>query len=414
MLARTVDTIQRREGGRILAGLIRFCGSFDAAEDALQEAYARAMTQWPKSGLPTNPAAWLTTVAQRVAVSASRRQSRLAPVEEGVLEAFAADAQEGPETQAEAAQEQIADDQLRLIFTCCHPALAPAAQAALALKTICQLSVTEIARAYLEPEATTAQRLVRAKRKIAEARIPYAVPACDELPARLDAVLSVIYLVFNEGYTATESHELIRKELCREAIRLGQLVTLLLPAQPEAMGLLAMMQLHDARRPARTDAVGQLVPLDEQDRRLWNHAAIADATELVHTALRLHQPGAYQVEAAIAALHCNAPDGKSTDWEQISVLYGTLWQFRPTEIVALNAAVAHALAFSIDEGLARIERIAARGELAQYHLLHAARADLLRRKGDPEAARAAYARAITLCANAAEKSFLQRRADELR
>ena len=407
MLARIIDMIQRRDGGRILAGLIRYCGNFEAAEDALQEAYARALADWPANGLPHNPAAWLTTVAQRVAVSATRRQARVVSVEDEMLEAFAAD------MPVDARHDEIADDQLRLIFTCCHPALAPAAQAALALKTICQLSVTEIARAYLEPEATTAQRLVRAKRKITEARIPYAVPAPDEFPARLEAVLGVIYLVFNEGYTATQSHELMRKELCTEAIRLGHLVNHLLPNHPEAMGLLAMMQLHDARRAARTNAEGQLVPLDEQDRSQWDGAVIARATELIHTALRARQPGPYQLQAAIAALHCNAPNAAATDWKQISVIYGALEQFRPTEIVALNAAVAHALGFSLDEGLARIERIAAGGELAQYHLLHAAQADLLRRKGDHAAARAAYERAITLGANTAEKAFLHKRKEEL-
>jgi RNA polymerase sigma-70 factor, ECF subfamily len=404
MLARTIETIQRREGGRILAGLIRRCGNFDIAEDALQEAYARALNDWQKNGLPDNPAAWLTRVAQRVWLDRIRRDKNTDALTDEAIAQIA-------DTTVVADTEPIEDDQLRLIFTCCHPALAPAAQTALALKTICQLSVAEIARAYLESETAIAQRLVRAKRKIADAKIPYVVPAADELPARLDAVLQVIYLVFNEGYVASQAtaNTLIRADLCVEAIRLATLLNTLIPNQAEAMGLAALMRLIDARRDARADANGDLIPLDEQDRGAWHLDSIAEATKLLDSALLLRAPGAYQIEAAIAALHSNAATAAETDWAQISALYGALWRHRPTDIVALNAAVAHAMAFSIDEGLVRIDRIEARGELAQYHLLYAARADLLRRQGRMDKARAAYENAISHCHNPAEKRYLEKR-----
>lgn len=413
MLARTIEIIHRREGGRILAGLIRFCGQFERAEEALQEAYLRALADWPKNGLPDNPGAWLTRVAQRVLQDVQRKDQRVEPFCDQLLEQLATDESADPSSILAAQNQSINDDQLRLIFTCCHPALAPASQTALALKTICQLSVGEIARAYLEPEATTAQRLVRAKRKILEARIPYVVPAAAELPERINSVLTVIYLVFNEGYTAAQANQLIRADLCSEAIRLAQLLNSLLPNYAEAMGLQAMMQLHHARRAARVDGNNDLIPLDEQDRTLWQQDTIAAATQLLDGALLLRQPGAYQIEAAIAALHCNAKCAEATDWAQISALYGALWRHRPNDIVVLNAAVAHAMAFSIYEGLTRIDAIANRGELARYHLLHAARADLLRRKGDLEGARAAYGEAIRWCGNESEKRYLQRRLEAL-
>jgi RNA polymerase sigma-70 factor, ECF subfamily len=408
MLARTIETIQRREGGRILAGLIRLCGNFEVAEDALQEAYIRALADWPKNGLPNNPAAWLTRVAQRIWLDRRRHEQKLDVLTDDALELLVADTAAVDEN-----QNHIVDDQLRLIFTCCHPALAPATQAALALKTICQLSVAEIARAFLETDTTIAQRLVRAKRKITEASIPYEVPPPELLSARLETVLSVIYLVFNEGYTASHANKLIRADLCAEAIRLSQLVNTLMPNQAEAMGLEAMMQLHHARRDARQDAAGNLIPLDEQDRSLWHMTAIQDAARLLDRALPLSQPGAYQIEAAIAALHCTAHHAATTDWAQISALYGSLWRHRPTDVVALNAAVAYALAYSIDGGLARIEKIAARGALANYHLLYAAQADLLRRKGCLESARAAYQNAIARCENQAEKRYLEKRLQSL-
>lgn len=409
MLARTIETIQRREGGRILAGLIQFCGNFDAAEEALQEAYLRALVNWPTAGFPDSPAAWLTRTARNAFIDRRRRERRTGSLSDEAAEKLIADEYCDPSNVIAETTDSPADDQLRLIFTCCHPSLSSRAQSALALKTICQLSVVEIARAYLESETTTAQRLVRAKKKIAEAKIPYRVPPKEELPGRLDAVLHVIYLVFNEGYAAATSRTLIRADLCAEAIRLAALVTSMLPNEAEPMGLLAMMKYHDARRAARIDSQGDLIPLEEQDRAMWNQAAIDEASALLDAALLLRRPGPYQIEAAIAALHCNANRSGDTDWQQISALYGSLWRHRPTDIVALNAAVAHAMAFSIDAGLARIDRIAARGTLTDYHLLHAARADLFRRQGDVERAKAAYSSAIALCTNESEMRYLGRR-----
>jgi RNA polymerase sigma-70 factor, ECF subfamily len=414
MLHRSVDAICRNEGGRILAGLIRRCGDIDQAEDALQEAFSRALITWAQSGLPANPAAWLTTVAQRLIIDRARNanESHRADVDDIDLENIAADATHDPLHQL-AERNAVDDDMLRLIFTCCHPALAASVQTALALKTICQLSVEEIARAYIEPPATTAQRLVRAKRKIAEAKIAYEIPEAEDLPARVDAVLGIIYLVFNEGYTAANASQLMRVSLCDEAIRLGHIVSTLLPTSAEARGLCALMQLTHARRDARVDADGDLISLDEQDRTRWDHAAIASASSLLDEALLMRAPGPYQIEAAIASLHCQAKTAADTDWPQISALYGALWRHRPTDVVALNAAVAHAMAFSIDEGLARIDAIATRERLNDYHLLHAARADLLRRKGDHESARAAYERALALTHNEAEQRYLQKRLDAL-
>lgn len=414
MLARTVETLHRREGGRILAGLIRFCGDFSLAEDALQEAITRALIDWRDHGMPNNAAAWLTTVAKRWLVDQSRKTRR------EFFDEDAIDNIEAPETSDPARvltdRNAIDDDLLRLIFTCCHPAISPNAQAVLALNTICRLTVPEIARAYLEPEATTAQRLVRAKRKIADAKIPFVIPEANELPDRLDVVLDVIYLVFNEGYTGATSHSLMRISLCDEAIRLGKLVTSLLPnhaKHAEALGLLSLMQLHHARRAARVDKNGDLVSLEEQDRSRWDHDAIRAAISTLDQALLLRQPGPRQIEAAIASLHCQAMHANDTDWHQIAALYSSLYRHRANDVVALNGAVAYALAFSIDEGLARIDAIAARGELQNYHLLHAARADLLRRKGDVAQARSAYEKAITLSTNDAETRYLQRRLGEI-
>jgi RNA polymerase sigma-70 factor, ECF subfamily len=424
MLARTIDLIQRREGGRILAGLIRHCGDISLAEDVLQEAYARACIHWRDSGLPDNPAAWLSTVARNAATdllrAASNLQSQHSIGAEGERDAFehiAAPETYDPAIAVASMREAVDDDMLRLIFTCCHPALPQTAQTALALKTICQLSVTEIARAYLEPETTTQQRLVRAKRKIAEAKIAYAIPEAADLQDRLETVLGVIYLVFNEGYTAAQSSQLMRAELCIEAIRLARLLHTLMTnhknTSAEIAGLLALMLLTHARRDARTDSTGDLVPLAEQDRTRWDRTAIDEAIQLLDSALLFRTPGVYQIEAAIAALHAQAKSTESTDWEQISALYGALWRRRPTDIVALNAAVAHAMAFSIDEGLSRIEKIVERGQLAGYHLLHAARADLQRRQNNFAAARTAYTHALTLTQNAAERRYLQKRITEM-
>ncbi len=403
MFARAIDELARRDGGRILAGLIRRFG-FDIAEEALQEAYAAALASWPRDGLPANPAGWITTVAQRRGIDRLRGDARIDPASESTLAALPADIAPEPG--------HFPDERLALIFTCCHPALAQSAQVALALRTLCGLSTRDIARAFVEPESTTAQKLVRAKNKIATARIPYEVPAPGQLPARLATVLAVIYFVFNEGYAATTHHQLLRPDLSAEAIRLARLLMTLMPNQPEVQGLLALMLFHDSRRDARTGEGGVLVPLEAQDRGRWHRAEIAEATALLDAAMLARAPGPYQVQAAIAALHANAPSAAETDWPQISALYGALLRHLPTPVVELNAAVALAMSAGVDPGLVWIERIAARGELDDYHLLHAARADLLRRAGRLDEAAAAYRAAIAKTENAAEAAYLARRLDE--
>jgi RNA polymerase sigma-70 factor, ECF subfamily len=415
MLAQALESIHRREGGKILAALIRRFGNFDLAEEALQDAYAKALATWPQSGMPDNAAAWLTTVARNHALDGVRRGRSIDPDSDAILETLQAPMVD--DTGAEdAALSGVDDDRLRLIFTCCHPALPARAQAALALRTLCGLSTREIARAFVEPELATAQRIVRAKKKIAVAGIPYEVPPKEALPERLATVLEVIYLVFSEGYTATASDSLLRTNLCDEAIRLGRLVCTLMsgsPAVQEAWGLLALMLFHDSRRATRIDAAGALVPLEDQDRAAWNRELIAEAMTLLDNALLLRQPGPYQIQAAIAALHAQAPRAADTDWLQISALYGALLRHWPTPIVELNAAVALAMAAGPDQGLAWIVNIEARGHLIDYPLLHAARADLLRRaQRKPEAA-AAYRAAIELTRNQTERAYLQRRLQEL-
>ena len=407
MLTRAIDELVRREGPQVLAGLIRWSGDFELAEEAFQVACAQALEAWPRRGLPRRPGAWLTTVARRRAVDLMRRRRPDVPLEPGLLEALAAD-----ESESDFAPE-VEDDRLRLLFTVCHPALAPAAQIGLALRTLCGLTTAEIARAYLEPEPTTAQRLVRAKRKIAEARIPYEVPAADRLAERLEGVLSTIYLVFNEGFSATEGEFWIRADLCAEAIRLGRLVVELLPGEAEAEGLLALMLLHDARRAARTATDGTVVPLEEQDRTVWDRALIDEGTRVLDVAVARGRPGPYQMQAAIAALHARAVRPEETDWQQIVALYGALLRTTPGPIVELNAAAAVAMAHGPEAGLAWMERLERSGALAGYHLLPAAQADLLRRLGRSEEARAAYERALALVRHPAERRFLERRLGQL-
>ena len=407
MIGAAIEQVFRLEGARVLAGLIRRFGSFELAEDALQDACAKAVAVWPREGLPERPAAWLTTVAQRRALDQLRRQ-RGAAVPLDDLPELAADLADDCAADAGV----VEDDRLRLLFTCCHPALGRAAQVALALRTLCGLSTAEIARAHVEAEATTAQRLVRAKRKIAEARIPYEVPPRDVLGERVASVLDVVYLVFNEGYLGTDSPSLLRPDLCAEGIRLGRLVNELLPGHAEAEGLLALMLLHDARRDARSDAQGRLVPLEEQDRALWHAAPIREGLAWLDDALARRAAGPFQLQAAIAALHARAAAAADTDWPQIAALYAALHRLQPTAVVELNAAVATAMAEGCDVGLRWIDAIAARGELADYHLVAAARADLLRRSGRLAEAAAAYAEALQLVRNPAERAYLERRLHE--
>jgi len=408
VLGRIVDELARREGPRILAGLIgRLGGNFDLAEDALQDAYERALATWPAGGIPDRPGAWLTAVAQRSAIDRLRRSRRNVDDADAILEQLAAEALEPLDNAG------FPDDRLRLLFTCCHPAIGAPAQMALALRTLCGLSTREIARAFLEPEATTAQRLVRAKKKIAEARIPYVVPGADELPERLAAVLATIYLVFNEGYSATEGNSLVRPDLSGEAIRLARLLMQLLPDEPEAAGLLSLMLLHDARRDARVSTEGAMIPLEEQDRSCWDGARIREGLDILDHAIATRRRGPYQLQAAIAALHAKAVSASSTDWRQIAALYGALHEMMPTPIVELNAAAAVAMVSGPEEGLAWIARLEASGELDDYYLLPAARADLLRRAGRGREAEPHYRRAIELASNPAERSYLERRLQEV-
>ena len=389
---------------------------FDAAEDALQEAIVVALERWPRDGEPDNPVAWLLTVARRRALDRVRREARRGPKEEAATrrEIVAHRATPDPADVVETLDmDAIADDQLRLIFTCCHPALSPDAQVALTLRTSGGLTTGEIARAFLVPEATMAQRLVRAKRKILAAGIPFTVPEAAQRAERLDAVLHVLYLVFNEGYRATAGDQLIRRDLCAEAIRLGRVLSELVPDEPEVDGLLALMLLNDSRREARLDARGDLVLLADQDRRLWDRDQIAAGTERLGSALAKRRIGPYQLEAAIAAVHATAPSAEETDWVDIAGLYGVLARIAPSPIVSLNRAVAIAMADGPAVGLTLVDELAAEGTLTDHHLLHATRADLLRRLDRRAEARAAYERALALTPPGPDTRFLRRRLDEL-
>jgi RNA polymerase sigma-70 factor (ECF subfamily) len=400
----TVERVYRRESRRVFATLVRLLGDFDVAEEALHDAFRAALEQWPAEGVPANPRAWLVSTGRFKAIDGLRRRARFSSAEEFIDE-IEAIADEAP---LPGTDEEIEDDRLRLIFTCCHPALAPDAQVALTLREICGLTTEEIAQAFLARPAAIAQRIVRAKSKIRDARIPYQVPERHELPERLDAVLRVVYLVFNEGYSASAGEDVVRVDLSAEAIRLGRLLVELLP-QPESLGLLALMLLQESRRDARTTPAGDIVLLDEQDRRRWDGAMIAEGIAVVELAFASGPVGGYALQAAIAAVHATAARAEDTDWDRIVTLYDLLLRAEPSPIVALNRAVAVAMRDGPAAGLALVDAILARGDLANYHLAHAARADFCRRLGRFDDARGAYTTALAHVRQDPERRFLEKR-----
>ena len=401
-----VDALYRSDSRRVLATLIRLLGDFDLAEEALHDAFATAVEQWPEKGIPSNPGAWLISAGRFKALDRLRKSARFESADGEVLDRL--QATETPDQ----GEEGVEDDRLRLIFTCCHPALNPDAQIALTLREVCGLTTEEVARAFLTPAPTLAQRIVRAKSKIRDARIPYEIPSLADLPDRLDSVLHVIYLVFNEGYLASAGPALTRESLSAEAIRLGRLLVELLP-EPEAMGLLALMLLHEARRAGRTSSLGDLILLEDQDRSLWNRVQIQEGVTLVERALASRRIGPYSLQAAIAAVHAEAPDTASTDWAQIVALYDLLLKAEPSAVIELNRAAAIAMRDGPETGLELIDRILAMGELVDYYPAHAARGELCRRLGRVSDAMAAYRRTLELVTQEPERRFLERRLIEL-